>query len=562
MNFLGERSGAGTDVTDEKAGIFTMPEMDVGNNLFKALVNLASVSGTAPGDEARSILRQKADRLPEPFRNGLAQLVNRYAFAVLLKKKAFEEVVMDDLITIVPRHQYGEEGLMLESLDFAKEIAFLDGYPFLAEAARELALGVTEFRAFVEENALNEGIARREYLLDVDTPLGRLVVGGKGDNYYEDSVAFLVDLGGKDTYDARFGSSAAAPKSGVSLLLDLDGDDEYICEEDDAFGSGFFGVGLCYDCAGNDRYSAMGYSLGSAYVGVGILYDGAGDDRYGSGDFGQGSALFGYGLLVDAGGKDQYTGGRHTQGFGGTWGAGLLLDATGDDTYVAGGGAMGDVLNPEATACFAQGAARGYRKAPPEGAAPDECKLVSGGWGILADLSGDDTYTADSYAQGAGQWSGLGMLIDRYGKDSYTANRVAQGAGRFLASGLLFDVMGNDTYDVKAMGQGAASELSVGVLADYFGEDHYKAGDQSMGYVFSINCVGLLLDGADNDHYEAKSTCLGYAENVRAGGDGDVLRAVPGSRRRRRPLRGARRRHERRPLDLRGKQGRRGGPVK
>jgi len=510
IGFMTERSGRKIE-TEGMDELWTPPE-EAGNNLHASLWSLARAAGSELDKEEKDKLRSRADKVPAPFRDGLARLLNSFTHACLLRKKALEEVMVEDLEWIVERNEYGSAEKLLDSLDFAREITFMQNDILLAEAGMVLGRAVLEFAKFAKENELAKGVSQRSVILDVDTPFGKVVVGGTGDNFYDEEVAFLVDLGGNDAYQARLASSRVEPGAGVSLLLDLGGDDEYISKGLDAFGCGYFGVGLLFDMTGSDTYSSVGYSMGSAYVGLGLLYDGSGNDTYQCGTFGQGCGLFGYGMLIDTEGDDRYVLTRAGQGYGGTYGVGLLLDGGGNDEYEAGGGLMGDPLDPESVACDAQGAARGASKKD------DTALSISGGWGVLADMGGDDSYKAKNYAQGVAYWSSVGMLLDLWGNDTYEGGLYVQGAGSSLASGLLADFEGDDVYTADGLAQGAAVNFSVGILQDFYGDDQYKASEKCMGYVLGLDCLGALMDLGGNDRYEGSASSLGFAEKFEGQG--------------------------------------------
>ncbi len=130
------------------------------------------------------------------------------------------------------------------------------------------------------------------------------------------------------------------------------------------------------------------------------------------------------------------------------------------------------------------------------GSRPD----LSGGIGLLHDLAGNDSYSADIYGQGAAYWWALGALVDRAGNDRYTAWQYAQGAGIHLAAGLLLDLGGQDVYVSRGVSQGCGHDLALGMLLDQAGDDSYLAWDLSQG-AGSANGTGLLLDEAGNDLY-------------------------------------------------------------
>jgi len=511
LEFLGDRSGLDIEL-GEDIDLAWEPKTSSGNNLYAALISLSEAAGTPYIDENRKIIKARADRVPDTYRDGIADLVNSFSRAVLIRKKAFEEVVLDDFKKIIEREHFGDNDRMLDTLDFTKEAVFLESYSYLAESARVMVKALFDFKKFVKDNKLKEGVARREYILDVDTPWGSIIIGGKGDNYFEKSAAIVIDLGGNDTYDGRFGSSTCSITGGIGVSLDLGGNDKYICELNDSFGAGHFGLGLSFDLDGDDTYSAMDYSLGSSFFGIGIVYDGGGKDKYECGSHGMGEGFFGFGVLLDKSGNDSYGMSKYGQGYGGTYGVGLLLDSEGDDQYRAGTGSVSDAMNEDAEACFAQGAARGYMKRDEEGENV-KTTIVSGGWGVLADLGGNDKYNGDSFSQGTGRWSGLGMLLDHWGDDIYKAKRNSQGASAFISTGLLMDCLGNDEYICKEFGQGCAVQLSVAALVDYYGDDKYRADDKSLGFVYALNGFAILFDSNGKDSYKGGSASFGFYEN-------------------------------------------------
>jgi len=151
------------------------------------------------------------------------------------------------------------------------------------------------------------------------------------------------------------------------------------------------------------------------------------------------------------------------------------------------------------------------------------------GVGILADLSGDDRYTAHHFSQGAGV-AGVGVLFDQQGDDTYSADGFVQGAGMF-GLGILLDNAGNDSYDCSTLGQGGATALGLGCLSDLAGNDKYKLGADTgkdnfaslsgygqggalsfrpspwRGKLTPYGGVGLLTDAKGNDSYVTAGWC-------------------------------------------------------
>jgi hypothetical protein len=114
-------------------------------------------------------------------------------------------------------------------------------------------------------------------------------------------------------------------------------------------------------------------------------------------------------VLNEEGGNDSYFMGPHVrQGGQGEAGVGaltLLLEQGGNDRYE-----MGPSIVPPQLGLFpiATGQGGAYAVAAPPGPA----------LGILRDVTGDDTYVADGYAQGYGT-GGVGALLDDAGRDTY-----------------------------------------------------------------------------------------------------------------------------------------------
>ena len=95
------------------------------------------------------------------------------------------------------------------------------------------------------------------------------------------------------------------------------------------------------------------------------------------------------------------------------------------------------------------------------------------GIGILADMSGDDSYLGLTATQGSAVL-GAGLLIDSSGDDVYRAQSNAQGCG-FMGVGALIDTQGDDRYESHIFSQGAGIAGGIGALLDRRGRDHYFA---------------------------------------------------------------------------------------
>ncbi len=338
-------------------------------------------------------------------------------------------------------------------------------------------------------------VYERDNLLTIETPAGKVLIGGEGDNVYTEDAALIIDLGGDDKYFNHAGGSTLAYP--FQVAIDLTGNDLYSAPDDFSQGAGFLGAGFLIDVQGDDRYLAKDYSQGAGLFGVGVFVDMAGDDEYQAGSAVQGAAAFGVGLLAEGAGDDRYSAKRYAQGLGFVKGYGALVEAGGNDHYFA-GGTFGDDREPgKAYQSLSQGFGYGYRPwDTPVGA--------SGGVGILADAEGNDTYVADYFAQGASYWYALGILSDQSGDDNYVAGRYAQGAGIHFSAGVLLDRAGNDNYLADfGVAQGCGHDYGAGFLLDNGGNDRYVSGVIAQG-AGNDNGIGVLADVAGDDEYFVK----------------------------------------------------------
>lgn len=314
-------------------------------------------------------------------------------------------------------------------------------------------------------------------------------VGGKDDYrdaraHVQGSAAFgvgvLVDLDGDDRYTA----TAQAQGSGwwgLGLLWDTAGADTYTARSGGQ-GHGVGGIGLLVDRAGDDQYAAKARAQGfGALLGFGGLVDAAGDDVRRLGEagesadgawagWGQGAALGhrgvpfgvepsthgGVGLLADGGGDDVYSAGSWAQGAAVAHAAALLFDRSGDDRYTVERGG--------------QGFARSIAVA------------------ALVDERGDDVFEASAEAQGAAVHHAFAWLDDGAGDDAYLLKpREGVGSGSIGqaavlgdgAAALLTDRGGNDSYSAQSHAQGARGGAAIerkpswAALLDGGGKDGY-----------------------------------------------------------------------------------------
>lgn len=335
-------------------------------------------------------------------------------------------------------------------------------------------------------------VHEEDNLTVIDTPAGRVLIGGTKDNTYTQDVALILDFGGNDTYFNHAGGSTW--QYPFAVVIDLSGDDVYSTTDDFAQGAGLLGGGFLVDLEGDDRYTAKNHSQGAGVLGVGILADLAGRDQYSAIAVSQGAGIFGAGLLAEGGGNDTYLGNRFVQGTGFIKGFGAIVEAAGNDNYFA--GALYDDFRAPGKSYDSMSQGFGYGMRPWE-------TLVgaSGGIGVIAEADGNDTYVADYFAQGSSYWFSLGILDDRKGNDRYIAGRYAQGAGVHMSAGILIDGEGDDNYLADfGVAQGCGHDYGIGFLLDNGGNDRYIAGVIAQG-AGNDNGIGVLSDNGGNDEY-------------------------------------------------------------
>jgi hypothetical protein len=398
----------------------------------------------------------------------------------------------------------------------------------------------------------------------VDTPAGKVVLGGSEDTTYDPSqnsslsgdIAVIIDVGGNDTYRVPAGANTS-PSNGVSLVVDKGGDDTYtydkagdpMLDTDNLLvsdgdgrkqpagpiqgnngpvslsatarqGAGRVGIGMLLDYGeGNDIYESLRMSQGASVFGVGLLFDGGGGDSYTSEALAQGGALGGLGVVWSAGGPDQYKVWHGGQGFGTAAGTGVAFDRAGADTYTAVRGETGGdgvlYLSPADRGAsnrnLAQGAGAGIES-------DSSTTGLAGGTGLLRDAAGDDTYTSATYAQGFGAVRGIGLLSDAEGSDTYRIRAVGQAAGEYLGGGVFHEAGGDDQYNqnglLRSDGQGFGRAFGWGVFRDADGSDQVKYLQPGGGVGFDGGYGFALFGGGQDTHDIGAPTGWGFANNT------------------------------------------------
>lgn len=190
----------------------------------------------------------------------------------------------------------------------------------------------------------------------------------------------------------------------------------------------------------------------------------------------------------------------------------MLIDTGGNDRYILGNESvvLPSAQLPDRNASLGQGSAFGIRNKP---ANPG---LLGGGIGILFDLSGDDTYRAQVFAQGSGYFHGTGILLDGEGQDVYEAAWYGMGASAHGAIGVLVDRgNGDDRYvATHSTSIGAAHDRSLSLFLDAAGNDSYKLGGLGLGAAHEESIALFFdLDGSDRYHVQ-ESSCRSFGVSL------------------------------------------------
>lgn len=357
-----------------------------------------------------------------------------------------------------------------------------------------------------------------------DTPIGQVVIDTTGrdtERRIQDPL-LVVDVGGNDTY--LFPARTATNR--IAVLLDRGGNDRYVALAPGADpSSAVLGYGILWDSEGDDRYQGTDLSQSAALFGAALHLDDVGQDVYSATGFSQGFALAGVALLLSGGGNDRFSALTHAQGSAGPEGVAVLIDTGGNDHYLLGNDplVMPSSQLAERNVSMGQGAGRGERASA--GGNPS----TTGGIGVLFDLAGDDHYTAQVFAQGAGYYEGVGLLIDGGGRDMFAAAWYAMAASAHQAVGVLVNRGGeDDTYQAShSTSLGAAHDFSVAFFVDEAGDDTYALGNLGLGAAHD-NSVAVFLELAGNDRYSAAGVpCLAFGA-VKLSDQDDGRRDLPG----------------------------------
>ncbi len=439
--------------------------------------------------------------LPTPLRLEVARVFAAIGQANRFRQRAFAAWPKDMTPQRLLRQAVERQLQEFEEPDFRRLLPLVEREALMA--------GMLDLVRAVE--ALNHYLASAPRIPPVSwrlqTPLGLVVIDTTGANnrYALEDPLLVVDVGGDDQYSfttKKFGNR-------ISILLDRGGDDRYIAEEAAACpASAVMGFGILWDTEGNDRYEAGMFAQGAALFGAALLVDGGGTDEFTARGYAQAFALGGVALLVSMGGNDRYDALTHAQGSGGPEGTAVLIDVAGNDRYRLGNEplVMPSSQLSDRNVSMGQGAGWGIRADFSDG------RSTTGGIGVLLDFAGDDQYTAQVFAQGAGFHEGVGLLVDDGGRDRFDAAWYAMAASAHRAAGVLISRGdGDDAYTAShSTSIGAAHDLSIAFFIDEGGNDRYDLGHLGLGAAHD-NSTAVFVDVAGADHYSVRSReCIAF----------------------------------------------------
>lgn len=279
--------------------------------------------------------------------------------------------------------------------------------------------------------------ARSAELSSFEYDDGVVVITGTGSDVHEHgehshAPAFLLDLGGNDTYRIPLASiptppavavNDALPASMTSLAIDLSGDDTYQPPHERALGA------------------AVGTPFSPTFA---LLLDGGGNDLYEAGNESLGWGVDGVGIALDAWGNDSYH--SSAEAFAGanstmrptTAAVGIFVDGQGNDVYSAQWG-FANVTYVHRPMVDQRVDAVGMRIQQDQ---PAEAAATAGA--MFLDLGGNDTYHA-SCPRDASPCFGTPrdgnatvIFVDDGGQDSWPRPTIDPGHQTMGESGFLF----------------------------------------------------------------------------------------------------------------------------
>ena len=162
----------------------------------------------------------------------------------IMKREGATPARKVDLQIPLKKEEQHVRELVFRIADSIEETYLYGGSLIMASAVDRLLKNIGSIKkvAVEQRSASTEGL-RGDILFCQDTPLGKIIIGGKGATYYNSIRALLiVDLGGDDEYHNITATPTFDPfTTSSTVFVDLKGNDLYTADEGYAQGSGTFG---------------------------------------------------------------------------------------------------------------------------------------------------------------------------------------------------------------------------------------------------------------------------------------------------------------------------------
>ena len=274
-------------------------------------------------------------------------------------------------------------------------------------------------------------------------------------------------------------------------IIDFSGQDSYETSAAWTTAASIMDLQFIIDVGGDDRYVGLEGSYAATLFGISFLWDLEGNDVYRCIKYCFGAGFGGVAVMIDEKGNDRFESLLLSQGLGIAGGYGVLADLNGDDDYYSKGLLRSDYDDAGQFQGWSQGIGVGLRG------------LASGGLGLIYDRQGKDSFDSGDFSQGGGYYFGWGLFINSGTEDdNYYGSHYSQGFTAHYAIGTFLEEGGNDNYFSKHdVGQGMSWDLGITLFEDFAGNDNYKTCEYCLGAA-SHSGFTFFIDDDGVDSYK------------------------------------------------------------